>query len=64
MYYVILDSSGNLVESFQDEEAARTALSRIVHDDPDAADHVAILTYDDSGPVGEAITVADAGIAV
>jgi len=41
MYFVILDSTGNLVESFDDETVARTTLSRIVHDEPEAADHVA-----------------------
>jgi hypothetical protein len=65
MYFVIFDSSGNMVESFDDEGEAREALDRIVHEDPEAADHYAILTFDVAGdPVGEAITVADAGITV
>jgi hypothetical protein len=65
MYYVMFDSTGNLVEAFDTEEEARAALDRIVHEDPEAADHVAILTYDAGGdPVGEAITVADAGLPV
>ena len=59
MYYVILDSTGNLVESFDDETAARTALERMIHEDPEAADHLALLTYDEHGePVGDAITIA------
>jgi hypothetical protein len=59
MYYVILDSTGNLVESFDDENAARAALERMVHDEPEAADHLALLTYDEHGePVGEAVTVS------
>jgi hypothetical protein len=58
MYFVILDSTGNLVESFDDESSARAALERIVHDEPEAADHLALLTYDEHGePVGEAITM-------
>jgi hypothetical protein len=58
MYYVILDSTGNLVESFDEQSAARAALERMVHDEPDGVDHLALLTYDDLGePVGEAITL-------
>ena len=65
MYFVIFDSSGNMVDSFDDEGDARAALDRIVHEDADAADHFAILTFDVAcDPVGEAITVADAGITV
>jgi hypothetical protein len=59
MYFVILDSTGNLVESFDDETSARNALERMVHEDPEAADHLALLTYDAQGePVGDAITVS------
>lgn len=66
MYYVILDSTGNLVESFDDEAEARAALSKLVHDGPsDAADHYALLTCDEAGhPVGDAVTISDAGVAV
>ena len=64
MYYVVLDSTGNLVESFDEESAARAALDQIVHNGPPgAADHYALLTYDEAGhPVGEAVTIADAGV--
>jgi hypothetical protein len=62
-YYVILDSTANLVDSFDREDEARTALEAIVRQDPDAADHYAIVTYDDAGhPVGEAVTGADLGV--
>lgn len=58
MYFVILDSTGNLVESFDDEREARSALERMVREEPDAAEHLALLTYDTSGnPVGEAFRV-------
>lgn len=58
MYFVILDSTGNLVESFDDEREARAVLEQMVHDEPEAADHLALLTYDASGePVGEAFRV-------
>ena len=60
MYFVILDSTGNLVESFDVETCARAALEQMVHDDPQAADHLALLTYDAQGePVGDAITVSE-----
>jgi hypothetical protein len=49
MYYEIFDSSGNLVESFPDEESARTALNRIVDAEPEAAEDVALFVYDDNG---------------
>jgi hypothetical protein len=57
MYYVILDSTGNLVESFDEERQARAMLERLVGEEPDAAEHLALLTYDEHGePVGDAIT--------
>lgn len=61
MYFVILDSTGNLVESFDSEREARATLEQIVRDEPEAAEHLAILTYDEHGkPVGDAIAVAHA----
>ena len=57
MYYVILDSTGNLVESFDDERQARATLEQIVGEEPQAAEHLALLIYDEHGePVGDAIT--------
>ena len=62
-YYVILDSTANLVESFDTEEEGRAALEAIVQQDPDAADEYAMITYDDRGsPVGEALTGTDLGV--
>lgn len=59
MYYAILDSTGNLVESFDDEREARAALEQSVREEPEAAEHLALLTYDDDGePVGDAITIS------
>ena len=58
-YYVILDSTANLVESFDQESEARDALEAIVRQDPEAADAYAVLKYDDNGnPVGQALTGA------
>jgi hypothetical protein len=56
MHYEIFDSTGNLVESFSDEESARRTLSQIVEAEPEAADHVALFVYDDDGtPKGDPI---------
>lgn len=55
--YVIVDSTGNLVESFDDEREARATLEQIVGEAPEAAEHLALVTYDEHGePVGDAIT--------
>jgi hypothetical protein len=56
-YFVILDSTANLVESFDREDEARAALEAIVQQDPGSADDYAILKYDDNGnPVGRPTT--------
>lgn len=54
MYFVLLESTGNLIASFRDEGEARAALDELLADDPAAIDDVALLTYDDEGA-----TVAD-----
>jgi len=61
MDYTILDSAGNALASFGDDElAARATLHAMVAVEPDAADHVALLAYDEDGmPVGEAMSVYD-----
>ncbi len=54
MHYAIFDSTGNLVESFEDEESARKALSQIVDAEPEAAEHVALFVHGEDGmPVGD-----------
>ncbi len=58
MYYVLLDSTGNLIESHDSEDAARAALAEIVAAEPGAASHVAMIAYDASGaPLGPATMV-------
>lgn len=53
MHYEIFDSTGNLVESFRDEESARKALDRIVDAEPDAAEDVALFVSGEDGmPIG------------
>jgi hypothetical protein len=56
MTYSIFDSTGNLVDAFDDREAAVAALSAIVRAGPDAADDVFLVAQDDAGNfVGETI---------
>jgi hypothetical protein len=56
MHYAIFDSTGNLVESFEDEESGRKALDRIVDAEPEAAEHVALFVHGEDGmPVGNPI---------
>ncbi len=56
MRYAIFDSTGNLVESFADEQSAREALDRIIDAEAEAAEHVALFVYDDDGmPVGDPV---------
>jgi hypothetical protein len=56
VHYVIFDSTGNLVESFEDERSARGALDRIVAGEPEAAEHVALFICGEDGtPVGDPI---------
>jgi hypothetical protein len=63
MHYVIMDSTANLVDSFDQQDEARAALERIVRQDPEAADEYAIITYGDDGrPVGNAIGAAGLGV--
>jgi hypothetical protein len=65
MEYVILDSAGNAVASFHDDATARATLYAIVEVEPDAADHLVLLAYDDEGmPVGEAKMYVDVPPAV
>jgi hypothetical protein len=60
MYYVILDSGGNLVESFDERNLALSKLEEIVGSEPEAAEELALFTYDAQGePVGQAEIAAD-----
>ena len=51
MNYSLFSSTGNLIDSFDDEAEARTALKRIVAAEPEAADDVALFISDDEGRV-------------
>lgn len=63
--YVILDSTANLVESFDQEHEARLALEEIARQDPSCAGEYALLTYDDDGAiVGDVLVASDLGVHV
>ena len=63
--YMILDDAGNALASFSDEVTAHATLHAIVAVEPDAAEHVVLLAYDDDGmPVGDALSVWDVPMAV
>jgi hypothetical protein len=51
MDYSLFSSSGNLIDSFDNEDDARAALQRIVESEPEAAEDVALLISDDAGNV-------------
>jgi hypothetical protein len=56
MTYSIFDGSGNLMDAFDDRDAAVAALGAIVKADPEAADAVFLVTQDDAGHfVGDAV---------
>jgi hypothetical protein len=60
MTYMILDSTGSAVASFDDETAARATMRAIVQYEPEAAEHVVMIAYDDDGtPVNDAVTYDD-----
>lgn len=62
MDYMILDSTGNALGAYDDEIAAHAALREIAAAAP-AADDIALLTYVDGTPVGEALRPADLPLA-
>ena len=60
MDYMIMDSAGNAVASYDDDLTACAVMHAIVAIEPDAADHLVLLAYDEDGmPVGDARTIVD-----
>ena len=55
MTYSIFTSTGNLVDAFDDRDAAVAALTDIVRAEPESADEVFLVAQDDDGHVGETI---------
>jgi hypothetical protein len=51
---MLMDSSGNLIDSFEDEAAAREALREILEAERGNAEHVALIDFDAAGdPVAQ-----------
>ena len=56
MTYSIFDTTGNLVDAFEQRDDAIAALKVIVEADPEAADDVFLVAQDDAGQmVGETV---------
>jgi hypothetical protein len=53
MNYSLFASTGNMIDSFDDEAEARAALQRIVELEPESADEIALFISDDAGAVVE-----------
>lgn len=53
MNYSLFASTGNMIDSFDDETEARAALQRIVELEPESADEIALFISDDGGAVVE-----------
>lgn len=51
MDYSLFSSTGNLIDSFDNEDEARAALQQIVESEPEAADDVALFVSDDEGQI-------------
>ena len=53
MNYSLFASTGNMIDSFDDDAEARAALQRIVELEPESADEIALFISDDDGTVVE-----------
>lgn len=53
--YSIFTSTGNLVDAFDDRDAAVAALTNIVRAEPESADEVFLVAQDDEGHIGETV---------
>jgi hypothetical protein len=47
--WALMDSAGNLIDSFDHEKTAREALQQIIEADSGNAAHVALIGFDDKG---------------
>jgi hypothetical protein len=60
MDFMIMDTAGNAIESYDSDVAAMQALIALAQDDERIATQLAILAFDDEGyAVGDPLTVAD-----
>jgi hypothetical protein len=62
MYYVLLDSHGASLDTFEEREPALRAWNALIQEDATAAEDVALLHCDDDGVAVERIS-ADAALA-
>ena len=62
MYYVLLDSHGASLDTFEKREAALRAWNALIQEDAAAAEEVALLLCDDDGVALERIS-SDATLA-
>jgi hypothetical protein len=53
MNYPVFASTGNLIDSFGDEAAARAAVESIAELEPESAEEIALVISDDEGTVVE-----------
>jgi hypothetical protein len=58
MTYSIFDT-GNLVVSYDREDAARDALARIAAETPDADECLVLLAFDDDGHIVDEVAPSD-----
>jgi len=64
MTFMIIDSTGNAIEAFEDVAQGREVLRAIVTNDPTAARELALIAFDDDGnAVGDPEIAADLGVA-
>jgi hypothetical protein len=49
MQYMILDSTGSAINSFDDEVAAHAAFRALVENEPEVQDEALLVRYDDGG---------------
>jgi hypothetical protein len=47
--WALMDSTGNLIDSFADRNKALQAYTAILEADPENLDHVALIGYDEAG---------------
>ena len=60
MDYMLVDSTGNALDAFQDESLAIKAFAQLLNEDNAAAREVVLLAFDERGvAVGEPIVGAD-----
>lgn len=63
MTYSIFDSSGNLVDAFNERAAALDCLAGIAQAEPEAADEVYLVAQDDDGNiVGETVYASSVSV--